>query len=105
MHIAAKGIVRRSVYAAFSGIQYAAFWDKGQLGLIVARRDGATLYVQGDDALSLERELNAACDANPDSECDAVDRVLDRYSTIENWDTFETTRCYPSSDLMLLNYY
>src|SRR3989442_1511717 len=104
MHISTHGIVRRSIHAAFCGYEYAAYWDRGQLGLILARKDGQTLYVQGDDAHRLERELNAACDS-ADDEGVAVDCALDAYSVIECWDAFERTRCAPSSDLMLLNYY
>lgn len=106
MHIASHGIVRRSIHAAFSGYNFAAYWDHQQLGLIVARKsDGRTIYVQGDDARTLEAELDAACTARPDDEGAAVDLVLDAYNSIEEWDTFEQTRCAPSSDLMLLNYY
>jgi hypothetical protein len=106
MHIAAKGAVSRSIYAAFCGVDYAAYWDKGQIGIVIARRrDGLTIYVQGDDARRIESELDAACTANPDGECDAVDRVLAEYEAIEEWSAFEDSRCYPSSDLMLLNYY
>lgn len=106
MHIAAKGIVRRSIAACYCGVDYAAFTADKMGNLVIARRsDGLTLFVRGDDASNLTRELDKACAAMPDDECEAIDRTLDVYDAIETWDAFEETRCYPSSDLMLLNYY
>jgi hypothetical protein len=108
MHIASHGIVQRSLYAAYCGVHYAAYWDKGQIGMIIGRsRDDRTIYLQGDDAANLEKELDVACTSCGDDDgraMDLIDIILDAYGIIE-WNEFETTRCAPSSDLMLLNYY
>ena len=106
MHIASHGLVKRSVHAAFCGYDFAAYNVDKMGSIVIARRhDGKTLYLQGDDADALPDELNNACDVAPDDECAAIDRVLDAYNVIEDWDAFADTQCAPSSDLMLLNYY
>lgn len=106
MHIASHGLVKRSVHAAFCGYDFAAYNVDKMGSIVIARRtDGMTLFFQGDDAAALSDELNNACDVSPDNEGEAIDRVLDAYSVVDDWDAFAHTQCAPSSDLMLLNYY